>query len=276
MSLLRLVAPLFVWLAFAAPATAQTFPQRGNAPVVDAANVIDDAAEAELSAKLDAFEQRTQRQFVVATVPSLEGYEISDYGYRLGRQWGLGDTENDDGIILLVAPNERRVRIETGYGIESIIPDGLVHDIIEGEIVPRFKAGDMTGGIVAGADAVMKQLELPPEEAARVAAEAQAQPAQRGDDGFPIGTVIWFIFIFFFFILPMLSRGGRRHRRRSGVSGAIGDVILWSAINAAANSGRDHGGGWGGGGGFGGGFGGGGGFSGGGGSFGGGGASGSW
>ena len=273
--LMRFLAAIVAACALASPAWAQpAFPERGTAPVVDAANVIDDAAEAALTARLDAFEEANQRQFVVATVPTLDGYDIADYGYQLGRHWGLGDTENDDGIILLVAPNERRVRIEVGYGLEHIIPDGLAYDIVEGDIVPRFKAGDMTGGIVAGADRIIAQLELPPEEAQAIAAQA-SEP--RGENGFPIGAVIWIIFILFFFVIPMFSRMGGRRYRRGGMGGAIGNIILWEAVNAAARGASRSSGGWGGGGGFGGGsFGGGGGFSGGGGSFGGGGASGSW
>src|SRR5690606_20559865 len=84
-------------LTFASPALAQPeFPERGTEPVLDLANVIDDTDEALLSERLDAFEQANQRQFVVATVPSLDGYDIADYGYQLGRHWGLGDAENDD------------------------------------------------------------------------------------------------------------------------------------------------------------------------------------
>ena len=274
----RLIASLWLLLAMLAGGTAAAqpqFPERGTAPVVDAANIIDPATEAALTAKLDAFEQANQRQFVVATVPSLDGYDIADYGYQLGRHWGLGDTENDDGIILLVAPNERRVRIEVGYGLEAVIPDGLAYDIVEGEIIPRFKAGDMTGGIVAGTDAIIRHLELPPEQ--QQAAVAAASEPQREQGGFPFGALIWIGFLLFFFILPMLGRVRGKHYRGRRAAGAVGDVLLWTAINAAMNSGRDSGGGWGGGGGGGfGGFGGGGGFSGGGGSFGGGGASGSW
>jgi uncharacterized protein len=279
----RLFAALSIFvLAFATPALAQPeFPERGTEPVLDLANVIDDTDEALLSERLDAFEEANERQFVVVTVASLDDYEISDYGYQLGRHWGLGDEENDDGIILLVAPNERKVRIEVGYGLEAVIPDGLAFDVIEQDILPRFRNGDMTGGIVAGAERIMQHLELPPEEQRAAIAAAEAQP-ERGDGGFPFGVLIWIGFLFFFIILPMLARGGRGRRyRRSGVAGAVGEVLLWTAINAAMNSGRGGGGSsWGGGGGFGGGFGGGGGggggFSGGGGSFGGGGASGSW
>ncbi len=263
-------------LGLSLPAAAQTFPERGTAPVVDAANIIDDATEAALTEELDAFEERSQRQFVIATIPDLEGYDIADYGYRLGREWALGDAENEDGIILLVAPNERKMRIEVGYGLEGIIPDGLAFEYIEG-MKPYFRDGEYSAGIAWGADQIIQQLELPPEEAARVA--QQTAEAHESEGGFPIGALIWIAFIFLFFILPML-RGGRRRRRygRGGRMGqAVGDIILWevgSAIARGALSGGDD---WGGGGGFGRGGGGGfGGFSGGGGSFGGGGASGGW
>ncbi|MEC7889804.1 MAG: TPM domain-containing protein, partial [Pseudomonadota bacterium] len=121
--LLSVILPVAAGVGFALPAAAQTFPERGTAPVVDAANIIDDATEAALTEKLDAFEQRNQRQFVIATIPDLEGYDISDYGYRLGREWALGDAERNDGIILIVAPNEKKMRVEVGYGLEGVIPD---------------------------------------------------------------------------------------------------------------------------------------------------------
>ena len=114
-----------------------------------------------------ALEQASSRQLVVATVPDLQGYPIEDYGYRLGRAWGLGQEEANNGAILLVAPNERRVRIEVGYGLEPILTDALSHGIIEDRILPRFRDNDYPGGIAAGADAIIEQLQAPPEEAER-------------------------------------------------------------------------------------------------------------
>lgn len=269
--LLRLLLLVAAMLGLALPAAAQpTFPERGTAPVVDAANVIDDATEAALTQKLDEFEQRTQRQFVIATVPTLDGYDIADYGYQLGRAWGLGDSERNDGVILLVAPNEKKMRIEVGYGLEGTLPDGLAFEYIEA-MKPYFRDGDFSGGISRGADLIMQQLELPPEEAARVAQEATQ--AQESEGGFPIGALFWLVFVFLFFVLPMLGRGGRRRRRHSPWGDTARDIILWEAGKAIARGLSDSGGGggWGGGGGFGGG-----GFGGGGGSFGGGGASGGW
>jgi uncharacterized protein len=258
-------------LAFATPAAAAPeFPPL-TGRVVDAANIIPDDVEASLDQKLAALETQSQRQLVVATIPNLQGYEISDYGYQLGRAWGIGDAERNDGVLLLVAPNERKVRIEVGYGMEPIITDGLSFLIVNNEILPRFKDGDMAGGIVAGTDALIHQMQLPKAEARAIAAKAQERPQS---DGFPIGAVLWMLFIVFFIVLPMIGRaGGRRHRGRHSAAGAVGDVLLWTAINAAMSGGR---GGSSGGGGFSGFGSGGGGFSGGGGSFGGGGASGSW
>lgn len=250
---------------FASPAIAQEFPAL-TGRVVDNANIIPDAEEAALSAKLEALETQSQRQVVVVTLPSLQGYEISDYGYRLGRTWGLGDAERNDGAILIVAPEERKVRIEVGYGLEPYLTDGLSALIIQQQILPRFRDNDFPGGIEVGTDAIIQQLQLPEAEALQVAAQASQKRENSG--GFPVGALIWIAFIFLFFILPAL-RGGRRRR----FGGTVGNIILWEALNAATRgSGSSHSSG-----GFGG-FsgGGGGGFSGGGGSFGGGGASGGW
>ncbi len=271
-ALVALWLALFIW---AAPALAQsalgpTFPDRGTAPVLDQANIIDDATEAQLTAQLDAFEQTNQRQFVIVTLNSLDGYDIADYGYQLGRAWKLGNAERNDGVILIVAPNERKLRIEVGYGLEGILPDGLAFDIVE-DMRPLFRDGRYSEGIAQAANAIITQLQLPPEEAARVAQEASN--ARESEKGVPLSMFIWLAFIGLFFIIPaMFGRGRKRRFRGSGVAGAAGEIMLWTAINAITNGDND-GGGWGGGGG-GGGFGGG--FGGGGGSFGGGGASGGW
>ncbi len=279
--LILLLALAGVWLS--APVAAQPqFPEL-TGRVVDNADILSPAAEAELTAKLEALEVQSQRQLVVATIPDLQGYDISDYGYQLGRAWGLGDAESNDGALLLIAPNDRKVRIEVGYGLEGTLTDALSALIIQNQILPAFRDGDFPGGIDAGADAIITQLQLPPEEAAQVAAEADQ--ARKSDGGFPIGVLIWLAFMFFFFILPLLAGRRRRRKYRSkgdGPWGARGrdvgdtarDIILWE-VGSAVLRGMMSGGGGGGGGGGGWG-GGGGGFGGGGGSFGGGGASGGW
>ena len=262
-----------LWLAVlvaATPAAAQTFPKL-TGRVVDQVGLLNPSQAADLSAKSEALEKRTGRQFVVATVNSLEGRTIEDYGYRLGREWGIGNEQKDDGVILLVAPNERKVRIETGYGARVFLTDAVSSVIIRESILPRFKAGDMGGGIVAGADQIISMMELPAAEAAKRAQEIGAAETRRSEQRVNPFPVLFIVIIFFVIIGAIASRaGGRRYRRRSGISPW---VILWG-LDALSRGGRGGGGGWGGGGGGWGG--GGGGFSGGGGSFGGGGASGGW
>ena len=256
-------------LLLAFPAQAQDFPKLSGR-VVDAAELLAPAEEAALTQKLEALETASTRQLVVATVPDLQGYDIADYGYRLGRAWGIGQEEANNGTILLVAPNERKVRIEVGYGLEPIMTDALSHQIIQQQILPRFRDNDYPGGIIAGADAVMAQLQAPPEQAeqrALEAAQAQQNAGGKGGSAFPL--VFWII-ILFFIIIPMLRSGfgGRKYgrRRRRGLP-----IVIWGPGLGGGGWGGGSSSGWGGGGG--GGFGG---FSGGGGSFGGGGASGGW
>ncbi len=143
---------------FASPAMAQDFPEL-TGRVVDQADIIPADVEAQIEMRLADLEAQSQRQLVVATIPDLQGYDISDYGYQLGRAWGIGDAERNDGALLIVAPNERKTRIEVGYGLEGIMTDALSSIIIQNEILPRFRDGDMPGGIVAGTDAIAMQLD---------------------------------------------------------------------------------------------------------------------
>jgi len=251
-ALLLLVAPVTsVWAAPKFP------PLTGR--VVDNANILSPTVEAELTGKLAALEAGTSRQLVVVTVPDLQGYEIEDYGYQLGRAWGLGSKAEDDGALFIVAPKERKVRIEVGYGLEPVLTDALSSLILQTTVIPKFKAGDMSGGVVAGTDAIIDQLSAPDGEAKAQAAQAAAAP-RGGGSGFGFAPFFPLLIIF---VLAMLFRG--RRGRRSGLASAL----PWIILGGLSGGGRG-GGGWSGGGG------GGGGFSGGGGSFGGGGSSGSW
>jgi uncharacterized protein len=278
-------------LGFAAPAAAQTFP-KFTGLVVDDANVLSPAVEADLTAKLDALQRDTKRQFVVATIADMQGYPLEDYGYRLGRAWGVGLKEADNGAILFVAPNnpagQRGPRLEVGGGLEPVLTDAFGSVMINRDMMPRLKARDVDGAMTAGADTVIAQLRASPEEAkAKVdAAVAEfdrthrtaARSGDSGEGGIPFSLIFWGI-AFVFVILPMLRRGGRGRRFGRG-RGGLGNVLLWtvaSELGRGSRRGGWGGGGFGGGGSSGGGGWGGGGFTGGGGgSFGGGGASGSW
>lgn len=241
---------------------APTFPPL-TGRVVDNAAILSPATEQQLTQKLATLEQQTGRQVVVATLPSLQGYEIEEYGYQLGRHWKIGQAKEDNGALLIVAPNERKVRIEVGYGLEPVLTDALSSVILQQKVLPRFRDGDMEGGVVAGADALIEQLALPDDQAKARVAQAAAPSTRFEGSGPPPLAMLLIMFMLF----TMLSGMFGRRRRRGGLGAALPWIIL-----SGMGSGGGHRGGWsGGGGGFGGG-----GFSGGGGSFGGGGSSGGW
>lgn len=255
---------LMAVLLFALPATAQTkldFPPLSGR-VVDQADLLDAATEQALTEKLAALEAKSSDQLVVVTVRSLQDQEIEDYGYQLGRAWGIGQKEGDNGALLIVAPTERKVRIEVGYGLEPILTDAFSSMVIRDDILPAFRDGDYQAGIVKGVDALIVQLVLDPAEAQARAAAAATEP--EGGAAAPILPIIIIGFIFVIFLVGAIGSGGRgRRHRRDGVT----PILIWAASEALRNAGRGGGGGFGGGGG---------GFGGGGGSFGGGGASGGW
>jgi uncharacterized protein len=234
--------------------------------VVDEVGVLSPAQKAALEARSAAFEQSSSDQIVVAVVASLQGYEIEEYGYRLLRHWQLGQAGLNNGVLLIVAPNERKMRIEVGYGLEGVLPDIIAGQIIREDMVPKFRDGDLPGGIDAGVTGIERALSASPEEL--------AERLKRGaDDGFTqegLGdAVAIFIIIVVILIVILLNSGGgggRRGRfRRSRGAWSTGPVIVHDWNWGGGSSGSSSGGGS-----FGGGF------SGGGGSSGGGGASGSW
>ena len=247
--MMRLAAALLAFFVVITPAwAAPKFPAL-TGRVVDDANILSAETKADLTGKLAALEDKTSRQLVVVTIPSLGGYEISDYGYQLGRAWGIGQAKLNNGILLIVAPAEHKTRIEVGYGLEPIVTDAFSSVVIQTQVLPKFRSGDFNGGVEAGVDALIQQLSLDPSEAEKRAAAAEQQP--QGDPGG--GGLAGFLILLFVFI-------------------AIARVFGGWALLPFLFMGGGRGGGFGGGS-FGGG---GGGFGGGGGSFGGGGSSGSW
>jgi uncharacterized protein len=223
--------------------------------VVDAANLLKPEDRASLEQKLKAHEDKTTDQLVVATVPSLQGLTVEDYANRLFRHWQLGQKARNNGVLFLVAPTERKVRLEVGYGLEGALTDALSKVIIATAVAPRFKQNDFAGGINAGVDAVLSILTGDAEEWQR---RAKVRDDQAGGLD-PIVAIVMIIILIL--VLRSLMGGGgpgRAHRTRRG---------SWIVIPTGGSGGGWSGGGWSGGGG---------GFSGGGGSSGGGGASGDW
>lgn len=250
---------LLAALLLALPALAQAALPALTGRVVDGANVIAAERRGSIEAKLRAFEEKTGDQVVVATVPTLGGEVVEDYANRLFRRWHLGTRAGNNGVLLLVAPNDRKVRIEVGYGLEGALTDALTGVIIRTALAPRFKAGDFGGGIEAGVDAILTILAGDAEEWQR-RAKIRSDELAAGD----LVPLLIFLVIFVLVVAAVMRRASgarRQHRGRRG-----GWIV---APPAGGGWGGSWGGGLGGGGGFGG-------FSGGGGSSGGGGASGSW
>jgi uncharacterized protein len=265
----RILAAVLLLFALALPApAAELMPLTGR--VVDRANLIDAATEALLVAKLEAFEAKSSDQIVVATMDSLDGEAIEDFANRQFRAWGLGQAGENNGILLLVAKNDRKMRIEVGYGLEGTLTDLHSKLIIENTMVPAFRAGDFSGGISRAVDDIVLVLEG---NAAEL--EARAERNQKG----PELPVDWFVVLFFIvwatifvggfvtaFLAPVFGKklGPNRYRwlgmditiggSSSGSSGGSSSSG-WSSGSSSSSSG---------------------GFSGGGGSSGGGGASGGW
>ncbi len=252
-----LLAP---WLGLA-----QDFPAKPSTLVNDYSKTLSQEQVASLERKLVAFDDSTSTQIAVVLVSSLNGYDVADYAVQLAGKWGIGRSAKNNGILLLVSIGDKRVTIQTGYGVEGALPDAIARRIIENEIKPAFKAGDYYTGLDQGTSAIM----------AYTKGEYKNDEPKKGRarSGIPVGAIVVVIII----ILVIISRrggggGGKQVIGSRGGASPFWWMLMGSALNSGGgNRGGGFGGFSGGGGGGGGGFGG---F--GGGSFGGGGASGSW
>jgi uncharacterized protein len=167
----RLVLLTFTFALFTSGVTAQTFP-KATGRVNDFANVIDPATEAELDRQLDQLEQKTTSEIAVATIRSLDGMSSTDYANRLFKEWGVGQAKLDNGVLVVIAIDDRDMAIEVGYGLEGVLPDGLAGQVIREDFTPRFKEGDYSGGIRNGVSHLVEIVEkhqvLTPEEIAKL------------------------------------------------------------------------------------------------------------
>ncbi|MFT6757155.1 MAG: hypothetical protein ACJA0M_001035 [Chitinophagales bacterium] len=236
LSLVALLALLLAGSVFAQP----KFPALSGI-VVDEAGMLNTATNAQLSEYLLGHQRATGNQIVVVTVADLQGYEIADYGYQLGRHWGIGEQGKDNGVLLIVAKTERKVRIEVGYGFEGDLTDAISSNIIHAVILPQFKLGQFPKGILLGSKSIVEALG---------GQYQMRKAAKKKTAGNNFSAVIFIVIVLLNIGGGMFGGGRRRGARSMFIPGGFG-------------GGRSSGG-------FGGGF------SGGGGGFGGGGASGGW
>ena len=239
---------------------AQELPPKSNTLVTDFTNTLSSAEQQQLEQKLVAFNDSTSTQIAVVIMKSTGEYDINDYGQRLGRAWGIGQKDKNNGVLVLVAIGDRKVAIATGYGAEGGLPDAITHEIIQNDITPNFKAGNYYAGLDAGTTDIMKYLK----------GEYKADnTAQGSGGGGSIAILIIIVVVILIIIFRNRGGGGQIIDRRGSAS------PFWWFLGGAL-LGRESGG-WGGFSGGNGGDSGGGGFGGfGGGDFGGGGSSGSW
>ena len=252
----------------------QEIPERPNPPrlVNDLANVLSDQEEQQLESELVQFDQSTTTQITIVTVPSLNDTEVSDFAFKLGEKWGVGRKDKNNGIVIIFKPKsgteKGAIFVAVGYGLEPVIPDAIANrDVVDREMIPRFKGNDIYGGLLAGIRVLegLASKEFTAQEYVQKGRGNSGEKHSKGGGGF-------FVVIMIIIILVSIFRGGRGGHYNSG-----GSLPFWLAMGLLSGNrgGGSFGGFSGGSGGFGGG--GGGGFGGfGGGSFGGGGAGGSW
>lgn len=268
-SLFGLLAILFLFGATADGRAQSTKPVTAlSGRIIDQAALLSPKSKAELNARLEAHEKKTGNQLVVFTIPSLNGANLEEFSLRHARSWALGQKDLNNGVLFLVAKNDRKMRIEVGYGLEGTLTDAIASFIIRATVAPLFKQGLFDGGIVAGTGQIIEVLEADKSALETWRSRAKKTKSNKGDPQWPIFLFIgiWLMIFFGGIVSSVLVR-------RFGTEIKPGHY-RWLGMDAGPNapkpkrsSSSSSGGGWSSGGG---------GFSGGGGSFGGGGSSGSW
>lgn len=252
---LKNIFTTLIFLFFNTVLFSQSFPEKPNRLVNDYTEILSQDQISQLEQKLVAFDDSTSTQIAVVLIRSLEGYDVADYGVRLAESWGIGGAKNNNGVLVLVSIGDRKVTIQTGYGVEGALPDAIAKRIIENEIKPNFRAGDYFTGLDQATNAIIAYTK------GEYKNDKPKVNREKGDFG------IGFIIIMIIIIIIAIKKGGGG----SEVIGGRGSASPFWWLLTGHQLGRGHNSG-----GFGG-FSGGGGFGGfGGGSFGGGGASGSW
>jgi len=254
----RLILALFLTLLYTS-GFAQDFPAKPNTLVNDYTGTLSEVQIQQLENKLVAFDDSSSTQIAIAIIKSVGQYDINDYALGLGRAWGVGGAKKNNGVMIVVSLGDRKISMQTGYGLEGALPDIITKRIIENEIKPYFKQGDYYGGLDAGTTAIIKYT--------KGEYKNDAPKAAKKSTGSGIAIIVIIIVI----IIIIARKGGGGGGSQVIGGRGVGNALFWGML--LGSSGRSSGGNWGGGsgGGSSGGFGG---F--GGGSFGGGGSSGSW
>lgn len=254
----KLITVLFLTL-LSAGSFAQNFPEKPTTLVNDYTGTLSETQKQQLESKLVAFDDSTSTQIAIAIVKTVGEYDINDYTLGLGRKWGVGGAKKNNGVMIVVALGDRKISMQTGYGVEGALPDIVTKQIIDNEIKPYFKEGDYYSGLEAGTTAIIKYT--------KGEYKNDNPKAAKKDSGAAAGILVIIIVV----IIIIIRKGGGGGGSQIMGGRGVGEALFWGAL---LGSGRSSGSGWGGGssgGSSGGGFGG---F--GGGSFGGGGSSGSW
>lgn len=235
----KLLAPILLLATVTAANADPTVPQL-TGPIVDLANEIPADQEAKLETEMRDFQKRTGHQFQILTVPDMGGYDIETYGSAVGNTWKIGRAGVDDGIILIHAISERKVRIEVGKGAEAYLTDGLSGDIISNVIIPRFKEKAFAEGMVDGAERIMKEAAITPQQR-----EADEQAAlleqQKNMQAMKDGLASFFGWVFgiggtggILFLLYRFLTRGERARRRAEIEAAEAEQLAQIAAARAA------------------------------------------
>lgn len=203
-------AALFLCLSFSSLA-APEFP-RLSGHVVDNAGLLNPSTEQQITRQLAEHQKATTNQIVVATLPHLQGYSIEEYGYQLGRYWKIGQQETDNGVVLLVAKKERKIRIEVGYDLEGSLTDALAGNIIQSVIRPQFKKGNFDQGISSGVTAII----------AAIAGEYQAKKVKKSSKDYYWVIIILFLVFWSFGSTILPVPGGRGYGRGGFFGGGRG------------------------------------------------------
>ncbi|MET4083830.1 uncharacterized protein ABIB40_003802 [Pedobacter sp. UYP30] len=256
---------LFIFLCFSSLLSfGQDYPEKPSTLVNDYANVLSASQKQSLEQKLVTFDDSSSTQIAIAILKSVGDYDINEYALNLGRKWGVGQGGKNNGIMIVVAINDRKIAIQTGYGVEGALPDVYAKRIIDNDIKPYFKQGDYYAGLDAGTTSIIKYTK---------GEYKNENPKVSSREKGGAGSVVVIIIIIVILIIVMKNGGGGNGNIIGGRGAS--NALFWAML--FGSGGRGRGGFGGGGGGFGGGSSGGGGFGGfGGGSFGGGGASGGW